>query len=286
MLWTNKHTGEVVGSGVITSNLCDRDEGWLRSEADGIDQHITLVPLPRHFGGVQWYFVCPIPAVVRGRRKKSNKCSVRMRAFCTTPGTESIGGPGRPKGSRNKLAEKFIDDVYTSSQTHGASALDRMATESPAKYCALIANLIPQHFKVEHDHTLTMSEDELRAKLLKIRAKLLDSMLTRTCWDRRPKRMRDSGWRSWWALRCWRFVPSALPTIESFTPRQTRHIIFFFTVHQDYLPAATSLPPSPRRSNSVINAQRFASARSPSLMLEGPPKSLIVAASNSPAPRP
>ena len=54
----------------------------------------------------------------------------------------------------------------------------------------------------------------------------------------------------------------ALPTIESFTPRQTRHIIFFFTVHQDYLSAATSLSPSPRRSNPVINAQRFASARS------------------------
>ena len=68
--------------------------------------------------------------------------------------------------SRNKLAEKFIDDVYASWQTHGATALDRMATESPAKYCALMANLIPQHFKLEHDHTLTLNEDELRAKLL------------------------------------------------------------------------------------------------------------------------
>src|SRR5262245_48182678 len=119
-------------------------------------------------------------------------------------------------------------------QAHGAEAIIAMREQSPSKYCALVAALIPQHFKVEHDHTLMMNEDELRARLLEIRAKLLDSMLTRTCSDRRPKRMRDSGWRSWWALRCWRFVPSALPTIESFTPRQTRHIIFFFTVHQDY----------------------------------------------------
>ena len=50
-----------------------------------------------------------------------------------------------------------------------------MATETPAKYCALIAALIPQHFKVEHDHTLMLSEDELRARLLEIRQKLLDS---------------------------------------------------------------------------------------------------------------
>jgi len=38
-----------------------------------------------------------------------------------------------------------------------------------------MANLIPQHFRVDHDHTLTMNEDELRAKLLEIRGKLLDS---------------------------------------------------------------------------------------------------------------
>jgi hypothetical protein len=87
----------------------------------------------------------------------------------------NIGGPGRPKGSRNKLALQFIDDCYASWQVQGVTALDRMATETPAKYCALMANLIPQHFKVEHDHTLTMSEDELRAKLLEVRAKLLDS---------------------------------------------------------------------------------------------------------------
>jgi hypothetical protein len=85
------------------------------------------------------------------------------------------GGPGRPKGSRNRLAQQFIDDCYASWQVQGATALDRMATESPAKYCALMANLVPQHFKVEHDHTLTMSTDELRAKLLEIRAKLLDT---------------------------------------------------------------------------------------------------------------
>jgi hypothetical protein len=85
------------------------------------------------------------------------------------------GGPGRPKGSRNKLAQDFIDKVYEDWQAHGAKAIIAMRKQSPAKYCALIAALIPQHFKVEHDHTLTMSADELRAKLLEIRAKLLDS---------------------------------------------------------------------------------------------------------------
>ena len=87
----------------------------------------------------------------------------------------NIGGPGRPKGSRNKLAQKFIDEAYASWEKHGAAVFERLATESPAKYAQIIAALIPQHFKVEHDHTLTLSEDDLRAKLLEIRAKLLDS---------------------------------------------------------------------------------------------------------------
>jgi hypothetical protein len=57
--WTNNYTGEVVASGEITANLCGQEEGWFRFEADGIDQRITLVPRPRHFGGAQWYFICP-----------------------------------------------------------------------------------------------------------------------------------------------------------------------------------------------------------------------------------
>jgi len=38
-----------------------------------------------------------------------------------------------------------------------------------------MANLIPQQFKIEHEHSLQLSPDELRAKLLEIRQHLLDS---------------------------------------------------------------------------------------------------------------
>jgi hypothetical protein len=33
--------------------------GWFRIQLGQLDQRITLIPRPRHFGGRQWFFVCP-----------------------------------------------------------------------------------------------------------------------------------------------------------------------------------------------------------------------------------
>jgi hypothetical protein len=56
--WSSSYWGEIA-SGGITANMEGKHEGWIRIQLGDIDQWITLVPRPRHFGGHQWYFLCP-----------------------------------------------------------------------------------------------------------------------------------------------------------------------------------------------------------------------------------
>jgi hypothetical protein len=51
---------EEIASGVITADMSPVNEGWLRFQLGNLDQWIVLVGRERHFGGRQWYFLCPV----------------------------------------------------------------------------------------------------------------------------------------------------------------------------------------------------------------------------------
>jgi hypothetical protein len=84
------------------------------------------------------------------------------------------GNPkGRAVGSRNKLSEQFLDETYEVYQQYGKPALIVMATKAPVRFCNMVALLIPQHFKVAHEHTITLSPEELTEKLVEARQQLV-----------------------------------------------------------------------------------------------------------------
>jgi hypothetical protein len=54
------------------------------------------------------------------------------------------GGPGRPKGSRNKLGEEFLDDLIEEWRASGKKALALCAAREPTQFCKLVSNILPK----------------------------------------------------------------------------------------------------------------------------------------------
>jgi hypothetical protein len=72
-------------------------------------------------------------------------------------------GGGRPKGSRNKLAEAFIADFHADWEENGAQAIRTMRAERPHEYVKVAASLLPREFKIETVSEL--SDEQLDARI-------------------------------------------------------------------------------------------------------------------------
>lgn len=79
--WTSSYWGDIA-EGTITADLSGSDAGWFRIQLDGINQDIITVSQPRHFGGRQWFFVCPYlnrRCMVLWRPPGANRFACRQR---------------------------------------------------------------------------------------------------------------------------------------------------------------------------------------------------------------
>jgi hypothetical protein len=77
--WTHGYWG-TVARGIISADMTDPSDAWLSVQIGDFIQRITLVSRPRHFGGHQWYFVCPATcrlATVLWRPPGANRFSCR-----------------------------------------------------------------------------------------------------------------------------------------------------------------------------------------------------------------
>jgi hypothetical protein len=61
------------------------------------------------------------------------------------------GQGGRPRGARNRLARKFLDDLLEDWEEHGAGAIKIMRIEDPAKYVTIVAQVLPREFELKSD---------------------------------------------------------------------------------------------------------------------------------------
>ena len=78
--------------------------------------------------------------------------------------TGNIGGPGRPKGSRNRLGEHFIEALFQDWSKHGPLVIERVRESNPAIYLKIVASLLPQQMAVEvSDGFEEMNKEDLGA---------------------------------------------------------------------------------------------------------------------------
>ena len=67
------------------------------------------------------------------------------------------GNPrGRPRGSKQKLSERFLRNLHQDWKANGAEAIAAVRENSPVEYVKLIASLLPREGhvtgKIEHQH--------------------------------------------------------------------------------------------------------------------------------------
>ena len=63
-------------------------------------------------------------------------------------------GKGRPPGSRNKLAEKFLTVLFNDFNEHGKDAIQRVRVSDPSTYVRTVASVIPKEITGEDGHPL------------------------------------------------------------------------------------------------------------------------------------
>lgn len=71
------------------------------------------------------------------------------------------GGGGRAKGSRNKLGEAFVDELYADWLANGADVIKTVRETRPQDYLKVIASILPKDVNVNVSAIESMSDDEL-----------------------------------------------------------------------------------------------------------------------------
>ena len=69
------------------------------------------------------------------------------------------GNPmGRPKGAKNKISEKFLENLYENWEKHGVDALEKAAESDPMPYVKMVASLVPRELKQETSINISFIE--------------------------------------------------------------------------------------------------------------------------------
>lgn len=84
------------------------------------------------------------------------------------PGNKA--SPGRPKGSRNKLGEEFLQALQADFSAHGIAAITTVRTERPHEYLKVIAGILPKELNVNTRVVEELSDDDIIGAITALRS--------------------------------------------------------------------------------------------------------------------
>src|SRR5262245_28212735 len=80
------------------------------------------------------------------------------------------GNPlGRPRGSRNKLSEAFLQDLQAHWQQYGKDAIHQLYKSRPHEYVKIVASLCPKEMHIEQNALDSLADDEVLEALAVVR---------------------------------------------------------------------------------------------------------------------
>lgn len=83
---------------------------------------------------------------------------------------ESGNPKGRPKGSRNRLSEAFIEALADDFDAHGPVVIETVRLEKPDQYLKVIASILPKELNVTVNEFDEMTDDELIERIRQLDA--------------------------------------------------------------------------------------------------------------------
>lgn len=102
----------------------------------------------------------------------SDNTEEKQKAWLFQAGQPSANPFGRPKGSRNKLGEQFVQALQADFQEHGKKAIETVRAERPHEYLKVVASLLPKQVEIKEGAFDGIDDEQLAALVAAARSAL------------------------------------------------------------------------------------------------------------------